>query len=93
MVDVRCRPTWNWLALIALAAVFGVVWADSAAAQGTPQQRAACEDEARWLCSNYIPDVDAITACMVRNRHLLSPRCRAAFGGSKSSPKRRPRRD
>ena len=44
-----------------------------AAAQGTPQQRAACEAEAQWLCSNYIPDVDAITACMVRNRHLLEP--------------------
>lgn len=60
-----------------------------AAAQGTPQQRAACEAEARWLCSNYVPDVDAITACMVRNRHLLSPRCRAMFG----PPKRRRSRD
>jgi hypothetical protein len=61
-----------------------------AAAQGTPQQRAACEEEARWLCSNYIPDVDAITACMVRNRHLLSPRCRATLGtGSKKRPRPR----
>jgi hypothetical protein len=59
------------------------------AAQGTPQQRAACEQEARWICSNYIPDVDQITACMVRNRHLLSPRCRAMFGGP--TKQRRPR--
>ena len=61
-----------------------------AAAQGTPQQRAACESEAQWLCSNYIPDVDAITACMVRNRHLLSPRCRAMFG-SGTKKRTRPR--
>ena len=57
------------------------------AAQGTPQQRAACEDEARWLCSNYIPDENAIKACMLRNLRALSPRCRAMFGGG---PKRRP---
>jgi hypothetical protein len=50
------------------------------AAQGTPEQRAACEDEARWLCSNYIPDVDAIKGCMQRNLNHLSPRCRAMFG-------------
>jgi hypothetical protein len=78
---------------IPLAVAFATLSAVAAAAQGTPQQRAACEDEARWICSNYIPDVDAITACMVRNRHLLSPRCRAALGGGKSTPKRRPRRD
>jgi hypothetical protein len=50
------------------------------AAQGTPEQRAACEDEARWLCSNYIPDIEAIKGCMSRNLDQLSPRCRAMFG-------------
>ncbi len=63
-----------WAALIA----FGP---SEVAAQGTPEQRAACEDEARWLCSNYIPDVDAIKGCMMRNLDQLSPRCRAMFGG------------
>ena len=63
-----------------------------AAAQGTPQQRAACEAEGRWLCSNYIPDADQITACMVRNLRLLSPRCRAIFrGGSRRGTRKRPR--
>ena len=78
--------------LLCLAAPAGIALmaalSSPAAAQGTPQQRAACESEAQWLCSNYIPDVDAITACMVRNRHLLSPRCRAMFG---SGAKRRQR--
>jgi hypothetical protein len=61
-------------------------WASSPViAQGTADQRAMCEDEARWLCSNYIPDQRAITRCMVRNLNALSPRCRAMFG---SGPKR-----
>jgi hypothetical protein len=49
------------------------------AAQGTPEQRAACEDEAKYLCANYIPDEQQITACMVRNVHSLSQTCRAMF--------------
>jgi hypothetical protein len=50
------------------------------AAQGTTPQRAACEEEGRWLCSNYVPDEEAIKACMLRNLRSLSPRCRAMFG-------------
>jgi hypothetical protein len=85
-VDNRCSPRQLILCLavpvgLVLAAVFAP---SSVAAQGTPQQRALCEDEARWLCSNYIPDESAITACMVRNRSALSPPCRALFSrGSK----------
>jgi hypothetical protein len=83
---VRCWPRQLILCLAASAAFsLMVMLAPSpVAAQGTPQQRAACEDEARFLCSNYIPDQDQITACMVRNVRSLSPRCRAMFGkGSK----------
>jgi hypothetical protein len=54
-------------------------------AQGTPEQRAACEDEAKYLCANYIPDEQQITACMVRNVHSLSPTCRAMFQTKKKS--------
>jgi hypothetical protein len=82
-VLIRCLGVPAGLALLAALAPLPL------AAQGTPQQRAACEQEARWICSNYIPDVDQITACMVRNRHLLSPRCRAMFGGDPKQ--RRPR--
>lgn len=52
-----------------------------AAAQGTPEQRAACEGDAMRLCSQFVPDVARITACMQRNRRHLSPRCRAMFKG------------
>ncbi len=82
-VHDRCSPRQLILSL-ALAAGLALVAAlapSPVAAQGTPEQRAACEDEARWLCSNYIPDERAIIACMARNRQSLSPRCRAMFGG------------
>ena len=49
------------------------------AAQGTPEQRAACEGDARRLCGQFM-DVQQITACMQQNRRYLNPRCRAEFG-------------
>jgi hypothetical protein len=69
-------------------ALMGAIASAPAAAQGTSQQRAACKDEARWLCSNYIPDENQITACMIRNRHLLTPRCRAMFRGGSTRSRR-----
>jgi hypothetical protein len=55
-----------------------------ATAQGTPEQRAACEGDAMRLCSAHVPDVQRITACMSQNRRNLSPGCRKVFdGGSK----------
>jgi hypothetical protein len=56
-----------------------------AAAQGTPAQRAACENDAMRLCGNYVPDVQRITACMRAKRSQLSPRCRAHFGAKKKA--------
>jgi hypothetical protein len=61
------------------------------AAQGIrAEQRAACEEEAKWLCNNYVPDEEAIKACMLRNLRALSPRCRAMFRRD-AEKKRRPR--
>jgi hypothetical protein len=54
-----------------------------AGAQGTPEQRAACENDAMRLCQQYVPDVDRITACMSRHRGQLSPACRRYFGGGR----------
>lgn len=50
-----------------------------AAAQGTQEQRAACQPDALRLCNEFVPDVDRITACMVKNRIRLSPACRVLF--------------
>ena len=54
------------------------------AAQGTPEQRAACQDDAMRLCGQFVPDVQQITACMHGKRRYLTARCRAVFdSGSK----------
>lgn len=90
-VENRCQH--RRLNILSLAVPAGLVLValllpSFVAAQGTLEQRAACEDEARWLCSNYIPDAEAIKGCMLRNLDQLSPRCRAMFG---HAPKRQTR--
>jgi hypothetical protein len=49
----------------------------------TPEQQQACSDDAFRLCSAEIPDIDRVTACMVRNKSQLTPGCRIHF---KSDP-------
>ena len=69
-----------------MTAVLGLAWAASfmpapAAAQsrGTPEQQQACQPDAMRLCSEFVPDVERITACMIKNRIRLSAPCRAVF--------------
>ena len=45
----------------------------------SPEQEQACSGDAVRLCSPEIPDVDRITACMIRNKAQLSPGCRVFF--------------
>jgi hypothetical protein len=45
----------------------------------TPEEQQACSDDAFRLCGPEIPDVDRVTACMVRNKSQLSPGCRVYF--------------
>ncbi len=47
-----------------------------AAAQGTPEQRAACQDDAFRVCPDAIPDEARVRACFIKNRHRLSIACR-----------------
>jgi hypothetical protein len=56
-----------------------VLLSNSARAQGTPEQQRACQPDAMRLCSAFVPDVDRITACMIKQRNRLSPACRAQF--------------
>jgi hypothetical protein len=74
------------LSFAALTAALGLACATSlapapAAAQnrGTPEQQQACQPDAMRLCSEFVPDVDRITACMIKNRIRLSPACRVVF--------------
>jgi hypothetical protein len=53
--------------IIVAAVATGLIWtlmSVPAPAQGTPEQRAACQGDAQRLCGQYLPDVDRITACM-----------------------------
>jgi hypothetical protein len=45
----------------------------------TPEQQQACTPDAMRLCGEFVPDVDRITACMIRNKAQLSPQCRVFF--------------
>jgi hypothetical protein len=45
----------------------------------TPEEQQACSDDAFRLCNAEIPDVDRVTACMVRRQSQLSPGCRVYF--------------
>jgi hypothetical protein len=45
----------------------------------TPEQQQACTPDAMRLCGEFVPNVDAITACMIRKKSQLSPQCRAFF--------------
>jgi len=72
------RRDLRWI--IGPAALLSVALMTSAAtAQGTPEQRAACEGDAMRLCGEFVPDVEKITACMARHRRQLSPACRVYF--------------
>jgi hypothetical protein len=45
----------------------------------TPEQEQMCTGDAMRLCSSEIPDVGRITACMIRQRAMLSDGCKAVF--------------
>lgn len=76
-----------------LAALFAIVCATTLAsqpalAQGTAEERDACEGDAFRLCSEFIPNVGAIEACLSRNMKSLTPACRIAMGGTIRKKKR-----
>jgi hypothetical protein len=45
----------------------------------TPEQQQACTPDAFRLCSDAIPDVARVTACMIARKSELSPGCRVYF--------------
>ncbi len=51
----------------------------------TSEQAQKCSGDAMRLCGAEIPDVDRITACMVKKRAQLSEGCKAVFRVEPSS--------
>ena len=57
--------------------------ADGVAAQGSDAVRQACTPDAMRLCSDVIPDVPRVTACMKAKSAQLSAGCRVAMRGER----------
>ena len=47
-----------------------------------------CTGDAMRLCGHEVPNVQRITACMVRNRAHVSPGCRAVMDRDHASRRR-----
>jgi hypothetical protein len=76
MIVVRFR---HLRAGLILAGALVVAMLPGAGRAYTPEEQQACSGDAFRLCSTEIPDVDRVTACMVRNKSQLSPECRVFF--------------
>ncbi len=62
-----------------------------AAAQGTPEQRNACMDDAYRFCGKVIPNEAMIQACLESRLGQLTPACRAQFKPPQAGNARRSR--
>lgn len=63
--------------LVATAFMLGMLTTASSAY--SPEQEQMCTGDAMRLCSSEIPDVERVTACMIRQRASLSDGCKAVF--------------
>ncbi|MBM3563036.1 MAG: hypothetical protein FJX48_07770 [Alphaproteobacteria bacterium] len=80
--------------ILRLSAVLGFIAVAPAFAQGTAQQREACEADANRVCQAYIPDAIAIERCLRANAGSISGACRAELGlasPAKATSKKRKR--
>jgi len=78
--------------LLALLAGLSLYRPASAAAQASPEVQQACTPDAMRLCSQFIPDVAKITACMKAKHAQLSSGCLTAMrGGARHEAKREAR--
>lgn len=70
-------------AILAAAMMLGMI---TAAQAYTPEQEQLCTGDAMRLCSSEIPDVDRVTACMIRHKSELSAGCKSVFGPTNATP-------
>jgi len=67
------------LALAGLSLALAVLVQPGTGFAYTPEQQQACTPDAMRLCGEFVPNVDAITACMIQKKSQLSPQCAAFF--------------
>ncbi len=66
---------------LALLAGVLVCAPDNASAEVSNEAKQACAPDAMRLCSDFVPDVAKVTACMQAKASQLSPACRPFIGG------------
>ncbi len=71
LLTLTARPAVVLASLLLLAG--------AASAQGTEQERSACESDAFKFCSSDIPDIRKIEACLEVKLADLSPACQEEF--------------
>ncbi|WP_375415083.1 hypothetical protein [uncultured Bradyrhizobium sp.] len=62
-----------------IATTFVVGMLSTACHAYSPEQEQLCTGDAMRLCSSEIPDVERVTACMIRQKAQLSDGCRSVF--------------
>lgn len=67
------------LAAATLGMALAVLIQPGAAFAYTDEEQQACTPDAMRLCGEFVPNVDAITACMIKKKAQLSPQCRVFF--------------
>ena len=76
----------NRSAVLLLVGALGLSTAAAAQDRGSVEDQLACTPDVYRLCSQNIPDEDAIVACLRQRRAELSAGCKAVFG-RKPTPK------
>jgi len=79
---------------LGVALAIGGMAAMGAAAEeyrGTMEQQMACTPDVWRLCSDQIPDVNRIVACLQQNTPQLSSGCRAVFQSNNQVQPQAPR--
>jgi hypothetical protein len=92
-VEIKIRKSkglgMRKIALSCALVIGGAVIAQAASAEeyrGTMEQQMACTPDVWRLCSDRIPDVNRIVACLQQNTPNLSSGCRAVFQSNNSMP-------
>lgn len=67
------------LAVASLSLALAVLALPRAGFAYTQEEQQACSPDAMRLCGEFVPNVDAITACMIKKKAQLSPQCRVFF--------------
>ena len=77
--------------ILRLSAILALFALTPAFAQGTPEQREACEGDANRVCEAYIPDAVAIERCLRAHAGSISAACKAELGLASAGGKKRKR--